>query len=229
MEPVGGSPRWLVFGLVFALTLLMLGGIWALQKDSKRPDVILETYGRKLEDSVSADGEHHEVVKIHTIRPFSLTDQLGRPFTLDKVRGKIYVADFFFTTCQSICIPMGRNMGKLVEQFKEQPDVLFVSHTVDPETDSVPVLKAYSDQKNAPTDRWFMLTGSKKVIYDLARFDYFVTATEGDGGADDFVHTQNFALIDTQGRIRGYYDGTKEEEVAKLAKDIAILQQETAL
>jgi protein SCO1/2 len=205
---------------------LALAGAYTLQKNSRRPDVILETYGRQIEDSVAADGTHHDVTRIHTIGAFALTDQMGRPFTEAKVRGKIYVGDFFFTTCHSICIPMGENMGRLVQQFKNQPDVLFVSHTVDPETDSVPVLKAYADSHAAPPDQWFLLTGSKKTIYSLARNDYFVTATQGDGGPDDFVHTQNFALIDKKGRIRGYYDGTKPEEMEKLAKDIRILEQE---
>jgi len=220
------SSRVLVFVLVFALTILGIAGALSLQKNAARPDVILDTYGRETVDSVGADGKHYDVMKIHTVRDFALTDQLGRPFSQAQTKGKIYVADFFFTTCQSICIPMGKNMSKLVKEFKDQPDVVFVSHTVDPETDSVPVLKEYAEQHDAPPNQWYLLTGPKKVIYDLARYDYFVTATEGDGGPDDFVHTQNFALIDKLGRIRGYYDGTKADEVEKLGKDIRILQQE---
>jgi len=223
---MANAPRWLVFSLVFALTLLALFAGFLLQKQGGRPDVILETYGRQIIDSVAPDSSHHEVIRIHHIGPFALTDQLGRPFNQDQLKGKIYVADFFFTTCQSICIPMGRNMQALVKRFKDSPNVLFVSHTVDPETDTVPVLKAYADLHEAPPNQWFLLTGPKKTIYDLARNDYFVTATKGDGGPDDFVHTQNFALIDQKGRIRGYYDGTLPEEVDKLAKDIRILQQE---
>jgi len=223
------TPRWLVFSIVFALTLLVLAGGYFIQKDNKRPDVILETYGRQTVDSIASDGTHHDANRIHTVGTFALTDQLGRPFTEAETRGKIYVADFFFTTCQTICIPMGRNMSQLVKRYANNPDILFVSHTVDPETDSVPVLKAYADKHEAPPNQWYMLTGSKKVIYSLARNDYFVTATQGDAGPDDFVHTQNFALIDPRGRIRGYYDGTRLEEIEKLAKDIAILQQETSL
>jgi protein SCO1 len=189
-----GMPRWLIFTFVFTLSLLAIAGVYTVDKNSKRPDVVLETYGRESIDSTAPDGTLHAIDKIHRIRPFALTDQLGRPFTLANVQGKVYVADFFYT--------------------------------VDPETDSVPVLKAYADAHQANPKQWFLLTGSKKVIYDLARYDYFVTATQGDGGPDDFVHTQNFALIDQRGRIRGYYDGTKAEEVAKLATDIRILQQE---
>lgn len=220
--------RLLVFGLAFVLALLAFGAAYTLRQNAKRPDKVLETYGREEADSVAPDGMHHIVSRIHTIGSFRLTDQLGRPFTEARTKGKIYVADFFFTTCQSICIPMGRHMETLVGQFKDDPEILFVSHTVDPETDSVPVLKAYADSHHAPADKWFLLTGSKKEIYALAREDYKVTALEGDGGPDDFVHTQNFALVDKQGRIRGYYDGTQQAEMDKLAKDIRVLKQEGA-
>jgi len=220
------ATRWLVFGLAFVLTMLAFGAAYTLRQNARRPDKILETYGRVEADSVAPDGTHHTVSRIRTIGAFHLTDQLGRPFTEAQTKGHIYVADFFFTTCQSICIPMGNHMEELVGQFKDDPDILFVSHTVDPETDSVPVLKAYADSHHAPADKWFLLTGSKKEIYALARQDYQVTALQGDGGPDDFVHTQNFALVDKLGRIRGYYDGTQKAEMDKLVKDIRVLKQE---
>ena len=222
------STRYLIFGLVFVLTLLGLGAWYTLQQNAKRPDVVLEVYGSEPQDSTAPDGSRHTVMRPHRVGDFTLTDQLGRPFARKQLEGKIYVADFFFTTCQSICIPMGRHMGELVQKFKDDPQLLFVSHTVDPETDSVAVLKAYADKHQAPADKWYLLTGPKKTIYDLARYQYMVTAIQGDAGPDDFIHTQNFALVDALGRIRGYYDGTRPEEMQKLEKDIVILKQELA-
>ena len=220
------SARWLTFGLVFVLTLLALGAAYSFRQSAGRPARTLDTFGREEADSVAPDGRHHAVSRVHVIGNYQLTDQLGRPFSQDKLKGKIYVADFFFTTCQSICIPMGNHLSAIAQQFKDDPQVRFVSHTVDPETDSVAALKEYADNYHANPDHWFLLTGPKKTIYDLARHEYFVTATEGDGGADDFVHTQNFALVDRQGHIRGYYDGTLQAEMDKLIKDIRILEQE---
>lgn len=156
----------------------------------------------------------------HTVRDFKLIDQKGRPVTQKTLDGHVYVADFFFTTCHSICPIMSDKMEKVYDKFKDNPEILFVSHTVDPEEDSVPVLAAYAKLHHADPEHWLFLTGDKKELYDIARTGYLLDASEGDGGPDDFIHTPNFALVDKEKHIRGYYDGTDSLEVSRLMSDI---------
>jgi protein SCO1 len=139
------------------------------------------------------------------------------------VKGKVYVVDYFFTTCQSICPIMSKQLDRV---YREQKDVLILSHTVDPETDTPGALNAYAKKFNADSKRWIFLTGSKPELYDLARTGYLLDAQEGNGGEEDFIHTQNFALIDKKGRIRGYYDGTDSSSVSDLITDIDFLLEE---
>lgn len=162
----------------------------------------------------------------HKIAAFELIDQYGESFSNADVDGKIYVADFFFTTCPSICIDMSAQLERVQDKYKAENRFLILSHTVQPEIDSVAVLKAYADLHQAKKDKWIFLTGSKKEIYDLARKSYFAATTEGDGGPNDFIHTENFVLVDTKKRIRGFYDGTSEEDVNRLIEDIEILIEE---
>ena len=162
----------------------------------------------------------------HRIADFSLTDQNGKAVTNETYKGKIYVADFFFTTCKSICPKMSKNMFSLSEDLKDDANVLFLSHSVMPVMDSVPVLKAYADLYEVDATRWKMVTGSKQHIYELARKSYFAATTEGDGGVNDFIHTENFVLIDPDRRIRGFYDGTSAEEMERLAIELEALELE---
>ncbi len=162
----------------------------------------------------------------HTIPPFSFTAQTGKVVTEKDVKGKIVVADFFFTKCAGICPKMTSQLTRVQKTFKDYPDVRILSHTVDPERDDVPTLRQYADTYGADSTKWWLLTGDKKAIYDQARHGYFVTATEGDGGAEDFIHTEKFILIDPDGVIRGYYDGTDSVAVDKLMGDIVVLQIE---
>jgi protein SCO1/2 len=162
----------------------------------------------------------------HRIADFSLTDQNGQTVTNETYKGKIYVADFFFTTCKSICPKMSKNMFSLSEDLKDDANVLFLSHSVMPVMDSVPVLKAYADLYEVDATRWKMVTGSKQHIYELARKSYFAATTEGDGGVNDFIHTENFVLIDPDRRIRGFYDGTSAEEMERLAIELEALELE---
>jgi protein SCO1/2 len=162
----------------------------------------------------------------HRIADFSLTDQNGKAVTNETYKGKIYVADFFFTTCKSICPKMSKNMFSLSEDLKDDANVMFLSHSVMPVMDSVPVLKAYADLYEVDATRWKMVTGSKQHIYELARKSYFAATTEGDGGVNDFIHTENFVLIDPDRRIRGFYDGTSAEEMERLAIELEALELE---
>lgn len=166
------------------------------------------------------------VKKNHRINDFKLTNQFGETITQQTFSNKIYIADFFFTRCQSICIPMAYNMIELQNYYKNDADILFLSHSVTPEMDSVSVLKKYADEKGAIKGKWHITTGDKKQIYELARKNYMAVLDEGDGGDQDFIHTEQFILIDKKQQIRGYYDGTKQDEMEKLKKDIAILKLE---
>lgn len=162
----------------------------------------------------------------HRVSNFSLISQDGKTITQKDFDDKIFVADFFFTTCPSICPRMTGQMQRVYEKFNDNADVMFLSHTVNPEKDTPAVLAEYAKKHNASSSKWIFATGDKKQIYDLARNSYLVDASQGDGGDDDFVHTQNFALVDKDKRIRGYYDGTDEKEVDKLIAEINVLLKE---
>lgn len=162
----------------------------------------------------------------HRIASFSLIDQTGSTITNSHFENTVYVADFFFTTCPSICPKMSANLSELAAFFKDEPRIRFLSHSVTPEKDSVPVLAAYAAKYGADATRWKLATGDKKHIYELARRSYFAVTTEGDGGDADFIHTENFILIDTKGRIRGFYDGTSKPEMDRLKKEVKLLMKE---
>jgi protein SCO1/2 len=162
----------------------------------------------------------------HKIADFSLTNQHGETITNKDYEGKIYIADFFFTRCQTICPIMAYNMGELQEHYKEDTEILFLSHSVTPVMDSVPVLKAYAEAKGAINGKWHITTGAKKHIYELARKSYFAVLDEGNGDENDFIHTEQFVLVDKNRRIRGYYDGTSKDDMQKISTDIILLKEE---
>ncbi|MDP5104581.1 MAG: SCO family protein [Polaribacter sp.] len=162
----------------------------------------------------------------HTIADFELINQNGETITNNNYKNKIYVADFFFTRCQTICIAMAYNMNELQEYYKNDKDIMFLSHSVTPVMDSVSVLKEYAIRKGVIDGKWNVTTGSKKHIYELARKSYFAVLESGDGGEDDFIHTEQFVLVDKERRIRGYYDGTEKKDMEKLKLDIVLLKEE---
>ena len=164
--------------------------------------------------------------KNHKVGDFKLINQNGELITNKNYDGKIYVADFFFTRCQTICIAMAYNMSELQEHFKNDDEIMFLSHSVTPVMDSVPQLRKYADEKGVIDGKWNVVTGDKKHIYDLARKSYFAVLDEGNGDENDFIHTENFVLIDKDRRIRGSYDGTKKENMQKIIEDIELLKQE---
>lgn len=163
----------------------------------------------------------------HKVADFKLINQNGEIVTQDDYKDKIYVADFFFTRCMTICPVMTNNMGKLQEVFKNDDDIKFLSLSVTPEMDSIPILKEYAINKGVIDAKWNITTGDKKHIYELARKSYFAVLDEGDGGLQDFIHTENFILIDKKRQIRGFYDGTDSEDIERLIIDIKILQNES--
>ena len=190
--------------------------------DTNKPLRYLPVFGEK--EYTAKHGKTDTV--FHTIKNFSFINQDGKTVTQNDLTGSIYVTDFFFTTCKSICPVMSSQMQRIYTKYKGNKEVKFLSHTVDPETDTVAQLKAYAITHQADASQWMFLTGDKKQLYDVARTGYLLNAEEGDGGPDDFIHTQNFALIDKDKRIRGFYDGTDSTDVNQLMKDIDLLLDE---
>jgi len=154
---------------------------------------------------------------------FNLIDHHGEEINLEKLKGNVWIADFFFTSCAGICPRMTEQMARIQENFKNNPKVKLVSFTVDPETDSVWVLSMYAKGWGAIDGKWFFVTGEKKKIYDLARHGFKLPVEEGDGGPGDFIHSDRFVLVDANGKIRGYYGGTEVEEVDKLIRDVKLI------
>ncbi len=164
---------------------------------------------------------------IHTIPAFSFTNQNGETVTEKIVEGKIYVADFIFTKCGSICPKMTANMGILQEKFKNDNEVIFLSHSVTPQMDSVPVLKKYADDRGVISGKWHLLTGNVDDIYRLAKKEYYAGDTVGYyQTGNEFLHTENFILVDKHRRIRGVYNGTLPLEMERLSDDIITLKKE---
>jgi len=179
--------------------------------------------------SVSAelvDSTLHYQKKYHKIADFALLNQNGKTITQDDYKNKIYVADFFFTTCQTICPIMTDHMVKIQKEILNDDEVMLLSHSVTPEIDTVAQLKRYAVKKGVNDKKWNLVTGDKKEIYDLARKSYLAVKDAEFGGPFDMVHTENFMLIDKKRQIRGFYDGTKQEDIDRLLSDISILKAE---
>ena len=181
------------------------------------------------------DSTVQHIAANHTIPDFSFTNQNGKIITQKDYEGKIYVADFFFTTCPTICPKMTKNMVWLQNQIKNNPKVMLLSHSVTPDIDSVPVLKKYAIEKGVIDGKWNLVTGDKKDIYYIARKSYLAVKTGKPEELYDMVHTENFVLIDSKRRVRGFYDGTnldqptndpKVKNVTQLLEDINFLCNE---
>ncbi len=165
---------------------------------------------------------------LNYVRPFAFTNQDGKHISEKDVEGKVYVAEFFFTTCTSICPKLNNNMKKIYDVYEKREDFIIISHTCDPETDSAFRLKRYADSMKVNTNRWWFLTGRKDSLYNAARMSYLLDDPKNNLSKieDQFMHTQFFALIDKAGQVRKIYDGLKEQEVAQLEKDIDALLKE---
>jgi protein SCO1 len=192
----------------------------ALSCKNDTPKVLLPIFGDKKLGTTDTI--------YHTIGDFEFTNNYGEKISNQTVKNKIYVADFFFATCQSICPEMSSNMVLVQKAFDKDDSVLILSHSVNPMHDTVEVLNQYAKTYGAKKNKWHFLTGNKKQIYALAKESYLVNALEDDGSEEGFLHSELFLLVDTKGRIRGMYDGTDKVEVNKLIADIKLLKQETA-
>ena len=189
-----------------------------------KPVEVLPVYQPAEVNEKLVDSSIIHVAKYHKISDFKLTNQNGKEITQANYKDKIYVADFFFTTCQDICPVMTKNMYQLQEELKNDNQILLLSHTVIPEVDTVEQLKEYAIENNVDDSKWNLVTGDKKQIYELARKSY-LAVEDSNYNEYDMIHTENFMLIDKEKQIRGFYDGTDSVEINRLLKDIEILKQ----
>lgn len=209
---------------LFAIVMICLSAIivtvfyFALKQEDALPIYQPENFNAEL-----VDPSVQHVRKYHTINDFELINQNGKTITQEDYKNKIYVADFFFTTCQSICPVMTKNMAYVQEKIMNDDDIMLLSHTVTPEIDTVAQLKRYAIEKGVNDTKWNLVTGDKKQIYDLARKSYMAVKSTGDDNYG-MIHTENFVLIDKEKRVRGTYDGTNKEEIEELLKDIQKLK-----
>ena len=217
-------------GLTLFFILLFPSLLYIFLTSGKHNVLELPYYGRHDSLWTSVDGKRAlDSVIHHQVADFAFLDQAGNTVTRQSVDGKIYVADFFFTTCQSICPVMSGELYNVQEAFKNDADVMILSHTVDPDKDTVEAMAAYAEQYHADAKQWLFLTGSKKELYDRARDSYLLPVAPGDGGEHDFIHAQEVVLIDKQGHIRGMYDGTSHKAIKELIQDIRKLKADEAV
>jgi len=191
-----------------------------------KPVEVLPIYQPAMVNYEMVDSSIQHQRKYHKIADFELINQNGEIVTQDTYKDKIYVADFFFTTCQTICPIMTDHMYQIQKEIKDDDEVMLLSHTVTPEIDTIEQLKRYALKKGVIDSKWNLVTGNKKQIYELARKSYLAVKTDGDGGPFDMIHTENFMLIDKKRQIRGFYDGTKPEDIQQLLHDIKVLKKE---
>lgn len=207
-----------------AVMLVLSAIILSLFYNALKPEDSLPVYQPADFNPELVDSMLHYIKKYHTIADFSLTNQNGETVTEAHYKDKIYIADFFFTTCLTICPIMTKNMADIQTRIADDEDVLLLSHTVTPEIDSVPQLKKYALEKGVIDSKWNLVTGDKKEIYDLARKSYLAVKDYQAAGPYDMIHTENFILVDKERRIRGTYNGTSSEEIERLMNDLQILK-----
>ena len=209
-------------GIFFIFSVITLSLFYSALKPKKT----LPIYNPADVNPELVDSTVQYVSKYHTIADFSFTNQNGKTITQKDYEGKIYVADFFFTTCGTICPKMTTNLVDVQKAIRNNPKVMLLSHTVFPEVDSVSVLKSYAIDHGVDDSKWNLVTGDKKEIYKMARKSYLAVKMGKPSELYDMVHTENFVLVDAKRRVRGFYDGTKKEEIQRLIEDINFLCNE---
>ncbi len=217
-------------GFFVIFSIIVIGAFYSVLKPKKS----LPIYNPSDVNPELVDSTIQYVALDHTIADFAFTNQNGKVITPKEYNGKIYVADFFFTTCQSICPKMTNNMVWLQNQIKNNPKVMLLSHSVTPDIDNVTVLKKYALDKGVIDSKWNLVTGNKKDIYYIARKSYLAVKTGKPSEIYDMVHTENFVLVDSKRRIRGFYDGTNLDgptepgikNIKQLLEDITLLCDE---
>jgi protein SCO1/2 len=216
----------LAFGLVVIISVIVAYFMITGKKNTKAPDVLnpIDLNPETVDQDLLQVGQGHKIGE------FSFTNQDGQPIGLKDLKGKVFVAEYFFTTCQTICPRMNDQMQRIQQAFKAETNFKILSFTVNPEVDTVEQLKRYAQEHQAIAGKWHFLTGEKTKLYEAARKYFFLlrkseVENQGDVGSD-FIHTNNFVLIDREQRIRGYYDGTNPKEVDKLIRDAKLILQE---
>jgi protein SCO1 len=212
-----------IFGIVFLVLSITIVSIIYSTLNVYKP---LPIYQPAMVSTELVDSTLQYQKKYHKIANFKLINQNGKTITQDDYKDKIYVADFFFTTCQTICPIMTDHMAQIQKEIMNDDEVMLLSHSVTPEIDSVQQLERYAKLKGVNDAKWNLVTGDKKQIYELARKSYLAVKTFGNGDAFDMIHTENFMLIDKKKQIRGFYDGTNPEDIDRLLNDIKILKKE---
>lgn len=209
----------IVFGVISIIIIILIYNTLNTYKP-----LPIYTPARVSTELVDSTIQHQK--KYHKIADFSLINQNGKTITQQDYEDKIYVADFFFTTCQTICPIMTDHMVQIQKEIINDDEVMLLSHSVTPEIDTVAQLKRYAKKKGVIDKKWNLVTGDKKQIYTLARKSYLAVKDNPDAGPYDMVHTENFMLIDKKKQIRGFYDGTKSEDIDRLLADIKHLKKE---
>jgi protein SCO1/2 len=212
----------LFFGVFFGIAAIVL----YLFYNALKPIKVLPVYQPAMVNYELVDSTLQHIKKFHQIAPFRLTNQNGKIITQRDYQDKIYVADFFFTTCPTICPKMTENMALIQARILDDSQVKLLSFSVTPQIDSVAQLKRYAIEKEVNDQKWNLVTGDKKEIYTLARKSFLAVKEEGDGGPFDMIHTENFILVDPEKRIRGFYDGTDIKAMEELLQDITTLKQQ---
>ncbi|MFM2368017.1 MAG: hypothetical protein RL619_313 [Bacteroidota bacterium] len=207
------------FGVLLVFSIITIYLFYVALKPSKS----LPIFNPSDVNPELVDSTVQYISKYHTIADFSFVNQNGKTITQKDYEGKVYVADFFFTTCGSICPKMTTNLAEVQKAIINNPKVMLLSHTVFPEIDSIPVLKAYAIKNGVVDSKWNLVTGDKKAIYTMARKSYLAVKLGRPEQLYDMVHTENFVLVDTKRRVRGFYDGTKKEDMKRLIEDINFL------
>ncbi|WP_296383644.1 SCO family protein [Winogradskyella sp.] len=209
------------FGIFFSILCIIIIAIIYNVLNVKQPLPIYQP-AMVSEELVDSTIQHQK--KYHKIGDFSLINQNGETVTQNNYKDKVYVADFFFTTCQTICPIMTDHMCQIQKEIINDEDIMLLSHSVTPKIDSVAQLKKYAKKKGVIDRKWNLVTGNKKQIYELARKSYLAVKTNGNGDEFDMIHTENFMLIDKKQQIRGFYDGTQPEDIERLLEDIKTLK-----
>jgi protein SCO1/2 len=204
------------FGVLLVFSIIVISLFYFALKPTKT----LPIYNPSDVNPELVDSTVQYISKYHTIADFSFTNQNGKTITQKDYEGKVYVADFFFTTCKSICPKMTTNLVDVQKAFLNNPKVKLLSFTVLPEIDNVSVLKEYAKVNGVNDSKWNLVTGDKKAIYTMARKSYLAVKQGKPDELYDMVHTENFVLVDSKKRVRGFYDGTKKEEIQRLIEDI---------
>ena len=210
------------FGVMAVISVIIISLFYTALTPKKK----LPIYNPSDVNPELVDSTVQYISKYHTIADFSFTNQNGKKITQKDYEGKIYVADFFFTTCGSICPKMTSHLVEIQKAILDNPKVMLLSHTVMPEIDSVAILKSYAIKNGVNDKKWNLVTGDKKDIYRMARTSYLAVKLGKPSELYDMVHTENFVLVDAKRRVRGFYDGTKNEDIQRLLADIRFLCEE---